>query len=187
VASRRPPCCVQGHGHGAVRNDFSAQLDFIGGAFGAGASQDATVISAEFMKKDLARASYRPRADAMLHPLVSQEASEERSPPSVVGRPSSLAKDREAGVNRGSTFFRPFGSYAISIRQAIPYAPPGPASTQAPSRSITRDRCREVLRHELHAAADSVMAVVGDFAAAEMEKQLAAVFAASPVKAAPAP
>ena len=48
-------------------DDFSAQLDFIGGSFGAGASQDATVISAEFMKKDLAK-GLELVADAMLHP-----------------------------------------------------------------------------------------------------------------------
>ncbi len=76
-------------------DDFSAQLDFIGGSFGAGAIADATSISAEFMKKDLAR-GLELVADAMLHPAFPEDEVKKLAAQRVDGIKS--AKDRAAGV-----------------------------------------------------------------------------------------
>ena len=76
-------------------DDFSAQLDFIGGSFGAGASADYASISAEFMKKDLAK-GLELVADAMLHPSFPEAEVKKLAAQRVDGIKS--AKDRAAGV-----------------------------------------------------------------------------------------
>jgi len=108
----------------ATRNsdDFSAQLDFIGGSFGAGASQDATVISAEFMKKDLAK-GLELLADAMLHPSFPGDEVKKLAAQRVDGIKS--AKDRAAGV---------IGSTSTRISTADTRTAARPAATRRPSR-----------------------------------------------------
>src|SRR5579863_1734467 len=54
---------------------FAADLDFIGGAFDAGAGPDFTTISAEFLTKDLAR-GLDLFADAVLRPTFPQEEAD---------------------------------------------------------------------------------------------------------------
>ena len=154
-------------------DEFSAQLDSIGGSFGAGASADATVMSAEFMKKDLAK-GLELVADAMLHPSFPGDEVQKLAAQRVDGIKS--AKDRAAGV-----IGQYFNAYLYGKH---PYGRPT-GGDEASLASITRD---DVLKFygANYTPGGTVMAVVGDFAAADMEKQLAAVFAAWPAKAAPA-
>jgi zinc protease len=154
-------------------DDFSAQLDFIGGSFGAGASADATSISAEFMKKDLAR-GLELVADAMLHPAFPEAEVKKLAAQRVDGIKS--AKDRAAGVIAQYYNAYLFGSH--------PYGRPT-GGTEASLASITRDDVVKFYETN-YAPGGTVMAVAGDFATADMEKQLAAVFGGWPVKAAAA-
>ena len=50
---------------------FSADIDFIGGSFGADAGADFTTFGAEFLSKDLAH-GLELLADAVLHPTFPQ-------------------------------------------------------------------------------------------------------------------
>ena len=153
-------------------DDFSAQLDFIGGSFGAGASQDATVISAEFMKKDLAK-GLELVADAMLHPSFPEAEVKKLGAQRVDGIKS--AKDRAAGV-----IGQYFNAYLYGKH---PYARPA-GGDETSVASITREDVAKFYEAN-YTPGGTVMAVVGDFDAAEMAKQLAAVFGAWPAKAAP--
>jgi predicted Zn-dependent peptidase len=154
-------------------DDFSAQLDFIGGSFGAGATADATSISAEFMKKDLAK-GLELLADAMLHPTFPEAEVKKLAAQRVDGIKS--AKDRAAGV-----ISQYYNAYLYGKH---PYARPtgGDESSLA---SIAREDVSKFYEAN-YAPGGTVMAVAGDFSTAEMEKQLAAVFGGWPVKPAAA-
>lgn len=154
-------------------DEFAAQLDFIGGTFGAGSSADATVMSAEFMKKDLAK-GLELVADAVLHPAFPAEEVTKLAAQRVDGIKS--AKDRAAGV-----IGQYFNAYLYGKH---PYGRPT-GGDEASLASITRD---DVVRFygANYTPGGTVMAVVGDFAADDIEKQVAALFGGWAVKAAPA-
>jgi predicted Zn-dependent peptidase len=154
-------------------DDFSAQLDFIGGSFSAGATADATAMSAEFMKKDLAK-GLELVADAMLHPIFPVDEVKKLAAQRVDGIKS--AKDRAAGV-----LGQYFNAYLYGKH---PYGRPI-GGDEVSVASITRDDVAKFYEVN-YTPGGTVMAVVGDFTIAEMERQLAAVFASWPVKAAPA-
>jgi len=154
-------------------DDFSAQLDFIGGSFGAGATADATSISAEFMKKDLAK-GLELLADAMLRPAFPDAEVKKLAAQRVDGIKS--AKDRAAGV---------IGLYYNAyLYGKHPYARPT-GGDETSVASMTREDVARFYEAN-YAPGGTVMAVAGDFAAAEMEKQLAAAFGGWPVKPAAA-
>ena len=153
-------------------DDFAAQIDFIGGSFGAGASADATVMSAEFMKKDLAR-GLELVADAVLHPVFPADEVKKLAAQRVDGIKS--AKDRATGV-----IGQYFNAYLYGRH---PYGRPT-GGDETSVASITRDDVVKFYETN-YTPGGTVMAVVGDFAPADMEQQLAAVFAAWPAKAAP--
>jgi predicted Zn-dependent peptidase len=154
-------------------DDFSAQLDFIGGSFGAGATADATSISAEFMKKDLAK-GLELLADAMLHPTFPEAEVRKLAAQRVDGIKS--AKDRAAGV---------IGQYYNAyLYGRHPYSRPTGGDETSVS-SMTREDVAKFYEAN-YAPGGTVMAVAGDFSAVEMEKQLAAVFGGWPVKPAAA-
>ena len=154
-------------------DQFSAELDFIGGAFGAGASVDSTNASAEFMKKDLAK-GLDLLSDALIRPVFPQDEVAKLVAQRVDGIKS--AKDRAQGVL--SAYFNAY------LYGKHPYGRPtgGDESSVA---SITRDDVVKFYEAN-YTPGGTVMAVVGDFAAAEMEKQLTDTFAAWPAKTAPA-
>jgi len=154
-------------------DQFSAELDFIGGAFGAGASVDSTSASAEFMKKDLAK-GLDLLSDALMRPVFPQDEVAKLVAQRVDGIKS--AKDRAQGVL--SAYFNAY------LYGKHPYGRPtgGDESSVA---SITRDDVVKFYEAN-YTPGGTVMAVVGDFAAAEMEKQLTDTFAAWPAKTVPA-
>ncbi len=154
-------------------DDFSAQLDFIGGSFGAGATADATSISAEFMKKDVAK-GLELVADAMLRPAFPDGEVKKLAAQRVDGIKS--AKDRAAGV-----ISQYYNAYLYGKH---PYARPT-GGDETSVASITREDVARFYEAN-YAPGGTVMAVAGDFAAAEMEKQLAAAFGGWPVKPAAA-
>jgi len=154
-------------------DDFSAQLDFIGGSFNAAATADATVISAEFMKKDLAK-GLDLVADAMLHPSFPGDEVKKLAAQRVDGIKS--AKDRAAGV-----LGQYFNAYLYGRH---PYGRPTGGDENSVA-SIARDDVARFYAAN-YTPGGTVMAVAGDFASADMERQLTAAFSAWPAKAVPA-
>lgn len=154
-------------------DQFAEELDFIGGSFGAGASVDAISASAEFMKKDVDK-GLDLVADALLRPSFPADEVTKLVKQRVDGIKS--AKDRAAGVI--GTYFNAY------LYGSHPYGRP-PGGDEKTLAGITRD---DVVKFcDTHVTpASTVMAVVGDFAAAAMEKQIAARFGAWPSKAVPA-
>ncbi len=154
-------------------DQFSAELDFVGGTFGAGASVDSTSASAEFMKKDVAK-GLDLLADALMRPTFPADEVAKLVTQRVDG--IKAAKDQAQGV-----LSQYFNAYLYGNH---PYGRPtgGDERTVA---SITRD---DVLKfYEVnYTPGATVIAVVGDFATAEMEKQLFEAFAPWPAKTAPA-
>jgi predicted Zn-dependent peptidase len=155
-------------------DDFSAQLDFIGGSFGAGATADYTSVSAEFMKKDLAK-GLELVADAMLHPSFPDAEVKKLAAQRVDGIKS--AKDRAAGV-----ISQYFNAYLYGKH---PYARPT-GGDEASVASITRDDVARFYGAN-YTPGGTVMAVVGDFSTAEMVKQLTAAFGGWSAGAPPVP
>jgi zinc protease len=154
-------------------DDFSAQLDFIGGSFNAGTTADMTSVSAEFMKKDLAR-GLALLSDALLHPVFPAEESKKLVAQRVDGIRS--AKDRAAGV-----LGQYFNAYLYGRH---PYGRPTGGDENSLA-SITRDDVAKFYETN-YTPGGTVMAVAGDFSTPEMERQLAEVFASWPAKAVPA-
>jgi zinc protease len=152
---------------------FSEDLDFIGGSFDAGVSVDATTISAEFMKKDLAR-GLDLVADALLRPTFPADEVGKLVRQRVDGIKS--AKDRAQGVL--PTYFNAY------LYGAHPYGRPA-GGDETSLAAITRDDVAKYYAASYVPAA-TVIAVVGDFVTADMERDLGALFGAWPAKAATA-
>jgi predicted Zn-dependent peptidase len=154
-------------------DQFSSELDFIGGSFGVGATLDSTVASAEFMKKDLAK-GLDLLADALLRPTF---------PPDEVAK---LVTQRVDGIKSAKDWVpgvlpQYFNAYLYGKH---PYGrPTGGDESSLPS--ITRDDVVKFYQAN-YTPGGTVMAIAGDFAAAEMEKQLTGIFAAWPAKTVPA-
>jgi zinc protease len=152
---------------------FSSELDFVGGTFSAGASVDATDVSAEFMKKDVAK-GLALLSDALMRPVFPAGEVVKLAAQRVDG--IKAAKDRAQGV---------IGSYFNAyLYGKHPYGRPvgGDESSVA---SISRDDVARFYAAN-YTPAGTVMAVAGDFATADMEKQVTDAFASWPAAIAPA-
>ncbi len=142
---------------------YAADLDFIGGNFNANASSDYTTISAEFMKKDLAK-GLDLLSDPVMHPtfppveftkLIAQRKDGIRG-----------AKDQAQGVL--ATYFNAY------LFTGQPYARPTGGDEQSLAH-ISRDAV-VTFYQTYYKPGNAVLAVVGDFDSNEMEKMLAAQF-----------
>ncbi|MEW5981892.1 MAG: pitrilysin family protein [Acidobacteriota bacterium] len=154
-------------------DQFSEELDFVGGFFGTGVATDYTSASGEFMKKDLAK-GLDLIADALLHPTFPADEVTKLLKRRVDG--IKAAKDRAAGV---------IGNYFNAyLYGAHPYGRP-PGGDETSLAGISRDDV--VAFYEAHyTPGGTVMAVVGDFSTREMEREMSARFGAWPAKPAPA-
>jgi predicted Zn-dependent peptidase len=143
---------------------LSEELDFVGGLLSTGAGADSSNLVAEFVKKDLAK-GLDLLADVMLNPTFPPDEVTKIVKQRVDG--IKAAKDRVQGVigqyfnaclYGGHAYGRPTGGDEESLR------------------AITRDDV--VAFYEANYVPSGViLAVVGDFNAADMEKMLTAQFA----------
>ena len=138
---------------------FAADLDFIGGAFESDAEADFTSVSAEFLTKDL-RPGLDLFADALMHPafvqaevdkILAQSIDEVRSskdnPPQVLGE---YYKEYLFGA---SSYGRPENGDELSLKRI--------------------DRAAIARFYDVsYAPGNMVLAVAGEFNAAEMRKRL---------------
>jgi zinc protease len=154
-------------------DQLSAELDFIGGQLGASATYDYTSGSAEFVKKDISK-GLELLADVVLNPTFPQDEVTKLVKQRVDG--IKAAKDQAEGV---------IGTYFSSyLYGAHPYARPTGGDEKSLA-AITRD---DVVKfYQAHYVPSNViMAVVGDFDSAQMERMLTEKLGAWPAKQAPA-
>jgi zinc protease len=151
---------------------FAAELDFIGGRLGMGAGYDSSDGSAEFMKKDLAK-GLDLLADVLLNPTFPDQEVTKMLKQNIDGIKS--AKDSAGGV-----ISRYYSAYLYG---GHPYGRP----TGGDEMSLAAITRADVVNfyQTYYTPSNTILAAVGDFNAAEMEKMLADKFGAWPNKAAP--
>jgi zinc protease len=151
---------------------FSADLDYIGGSFSADAGADFTAISAEFLTKDLAR-GLELFSDAVLHPTFPQSETDKILAQSLDGvkaakdEPNSVLGLYYAGYLYGThSYGRPSDGDEVSLKR------------------IQRDAIAKFYEAN-YAPGDTVLGVAGEFDAAEMRKKLEETLGAWPARSVP--
>ncbi len=154
-------------------DQFTNELDFIGGQFNAGSSADDTTISAQFVKKDIDK-GLDLFADALMNPAFPQDEFTKLQKQRLDSLKS--AKDQAQAVigNYFNAYF--FGSH--------PYGRPSDGDEKSVA-ALTRDDVAKFYQ-SFYTPANTILAVAGDFNTAEMEKLLAQKFDAWPARSAPA-
>ncbi len=152
---------------------FAADIDFIGGSFGADASADYSSFGAEFLSKDTAK-GLELVSDALLHATFPQAEVEKLLAQSVDGVKSAKDSAREVIFDyyqgylyNGKGYGRPTGGDEVSLKK------------------IQRDAIVKFYE-TYYTPGNTILAVAGDFNAAEMKKKIEEVFGGWPAKAAPA-
>ncbi len=146
-------------------DQLSAELDFIGGQLGAGAGTDSSNIFAEFVKKDLAK-GIDLLTDVMMNPTFPQDETAKLVKQRLDGIKS--AKDQAQGVIGQYYYAYLFGKH--------PYARPAGGDENSLA-AITRDDIVKFYEAN-YVPGNTILAVVGDFQTAEMEKILTDRFSA---------
>ncbi len=151
---------------------FSADLDYIGGSFSADAGADFTAISAEFLTKDLAR-GLELFSDAVLHPTFPQSETDKILAQSLDGvkaakdEPNSVLGLYYAGYLYGThSYGRPSDGDEVSLKR------------------IQRDAIAKFYEAN-YAPGDTVLGVAGEFDVAEMRKKLEETLGAWPARSVP--
>jgi predicted Zn-dependent peptidase len=139
---------------------FAADLDYIGGEFEAEAGPDFTTINVEFQTKDLAR-GLDLFADVLLHPTFPQEEAEKFLAQGLDG--VKAAKDDPQSVM--------MSYYSGYLYGTHPYGHPAGGDEV----SLTRIRREAVTKfyETNYAPGNTILAVAGEFNAAEMTAKLA--------------
>src|SRR5262249_38040996 len=139
------------------------EADFIGASIGASASTEYSNVSAEFLSKDLTR-GLDLFSDALLHPIFPQEEVEKVIKQDTDGIKG--AKDDPDNV-LGSYF----GGYLF---QNYPYGKPGSGDEV----TIPKIKRYAIVKFspETYTPANTILAVAGDFASADMKKRLEDTF-----------
>jgi predicted Zn-dependent peptidase len=135
----------------------SEELDFVGATFGAGNNSDYTSVSAEFVKKDVASG-----LDLLADIFRNATFPEEEAAKALARRIDGIkaAKDQAQGVIRNY-----FNSYLYGSH---PYGRPAGGDEKSLA-AITRDDIARFYR-DYYLPDNSILAVVGDFNMAEMQR-----------------
>jgi zinc protease len=151
---------------------FSADLDYIGGSFSADAGADFTAISAEFLTKDLAR-GLELFSDAVLHPTFPQSETDKILAQSLDGvkaakdEPNSVLGLYYAGYLYGAhSYGRPSDGDEVSLKR------------------IQREAITKLYEAN-YAPGATILGVAGEFDAAEMRKKLEETLGAWPARSVP--
>ena len=144
---------------------ISEELDFVGATFGAGSNPDYTTASAEFVKKDVSSG-----LDLLADMLENATFPQEEIAKAVARRIDGIkaAKDQAQGVIR--TYFNAY------LYGQHPYGRPTGGDEKSLA-AITRDDIARFYR-DYYVPANSILAVVGDFNSADMERSIREKFAA---------
>jgi zinc protease len=152
---------------------FSEEIDFIGGSFGADAGADYSSFGAEFLSKDT-DAGLDLVADAVLHATFPQEEVDKLLAQSVDGVKS--AKDSARDV-----IFEYYEGYLYNGKG---YGRP----TGGDENSLKRIKREAIVKfyETYYTPGNTILAVAGDFQAAEMKEKIEAAFGGWAAKPAPA-
>jgi predicted Zn-dependent peptidase len=153
-------------------DQISAKLDFIGAQLGFNDGPDFTTGRAEFVRKDLAT-GLDIFADCLLAPTFPADEFTKLQKQTVDGL--KAAKDQAQAVIQNYFNAALYGSQH-------PY---GRAATETSAAAITREDVAKFYQ-SYYTPSNTTLAVVGDFATAEMEKMIEAKFGAWADKKAPA-
>jgi predicted Zn-dependent peptidase len=151
---------------------FADELDFLGGTFTAEINRDYIGGSAEFMSKDIAK-GIELLADALINPAFPAEEVDKAKRQRVDEIKS--AKDQPQAVIEQYFDGYLYGSH--------PYGRPD-SGTETSVPTITREDIVSFYS-TYFTPSNTIMAVVGDFQAADMERMLNERFGAWPAKQAP--
>jgi predicted Zn-dependent peptidase len=151
---------------------FASDIDFIGGSFDANSDFDYSNVSAEFLTKDLDR-GLDIFSDALLHASFPQAEVDKLLAQSIDG--VKAAKDQAEAV-----IFNYYDGYLFGTH---PYARPG--GDELTLKKIRRDAIVKFYQ-TYYVPSNTILAVAGEFNAAELKKKLEDAFGAWPAKAAPA-
>jgi DNA-directed RNA polymerase len=140
-------------------------LDFIGGAMGASATFDYTGANAEFVKKDISK-GLDLFSDVLLNPQFPQDEVTKLLKQRIDG--IKAAKDQAQAV---------IGNYfSAYLYGSHPYGRPS-AGDEKSLTAITRDDVQKFYQ-TYYSPSNAILAVVGDFSSAEMERTLTEKFGA---------
>jgi zinc protease len=148
---------------------FAADLDFIGGSFEADAGADFTTINAEFLTKDLAK-GLDLFSDALLQPTFPQEEVDKSLAQTLDGI-KGLKDEPRQSLNLY------YNAYLYGGRG---YGRPDDGD----ENSIQKLNRESVLKFYAaqYAPANTILAIAGEFNAAELRKQLESTFSAWPAR-----
>jgi zinc protease len=154
-------------------DQFSQELDFIGGQYNAGASYDFTTMSAQFMKKDIDK-GLDLLTDVLMNPTFPQDEF------------AKLLKQRQDGLKASKDQAQAvIGNYFNAyLFRGHPYGRPsgGDETTLA---AITRDDVVKFYQ-SYYTPGNMILAVAGDFSTPEMEKLVTQKLEAWPARTSPA-
>jgi zinc protease len=153
--------------------EFSADIDYIGGNFRAGTGADYATIDAEFMTKDLAK-GLELVSDALLHPVFPQAEVDKLLAQSVDG--VKAAKDSARNV-----IFDYYNGYLYNGKE---YGRPTDGD-ESSLKKIQRDAIAKFYA-TYYTPGNTILAVAGDFDAGEMTKKIEEAFGGWEAKVAPA-
>jgi zinc protease len=152
---------------------FAADLDYIGGEFSADAGRDFSMVSAEFLNKDLDR-GLELFSGAVLHPVFTQEETDKLLRQTLDG--VKAAKDDPQDVL--GTYYEAY------LFGAHPYGRP----VGGDENSLGRIERKAIVKfyENYYAPSNAILVVAGDFSTPDMEKRLGEVLGAWAGKPAPA-
>jgi zinc protease len=148
---------------------FSADLDYIGGTFEGEAASDYTVVNAEFLTKDLAR-GLELFSDALLHPTFPEDETTKLLAQSADG--IRAAKDDPQQV------VIPY--YTGYLYGTHPYA----RSASGDEISLTKIRRDDVVKfyEANYAPSNTIIAIAGEFSVDEMKSKFEQTFGSWPAR-----
>ncbi|HEX7286861.1 MAG TPA: pitrilysin family protein [Candidatus Angelobacter sp.] len=154
-------------------DQFSSELDFIGGQFGAGASSDSSGVFAEFVKKDLEK-GLDLLADALLNPTFPQDEFNKL----LKQRVDSLKSEKDRAQAVMGAYFNAY------LYGSHPYGRPVEGDEKSLA-DLKRDDVQKFYQSS-YSPGNTILAVAGDFSTTEMEKLIAQKFDSWPSRTAPA-
>jgi zinc protease len=146
---------------------FSADLDFIGGSFEADITPDFTSIRSQFLTKDIAK-GLELFSDALLHPTFPQNETDKILAQNLDA--VKAAKDQPQAV-----LGLYFNGYLFG---AAPYGHP-PDGDELSLKRIQRDAIAKFYEAN-YAPGNTILAIAGEFDAPDLRKRLEETFAAWP-------
>jgi zinc protease len=148
---------------------FSADLDYIGGTFDGEATSDYTVINAEFLTKDLAR-GLELYSDALLHPTFPEDETTKLLAQSADA--IRAAKDDPQAVM--------FAYYDGYLYGTHPYGRPA-SGDEISLTKIRRDNVAKFYEAN-YTPSNTIIAIAGEFNIDEMKSKLEQTFGAWPAR-----